>query len=109
MSWNGDTRTKTWRFYEIAESGHRSFLGESIRDGFETLLEVDRVKIGSVQAEALDAEGTVLVDTSAVRPEILIQEYKGKVKKPKKEEEQGGGLVEWLMFKGQKIFSSEEL
>jgi hypothetical protein len=28
VSWNGDTRTKTWRFYEL-KGGRRSFIGEA--------------------------------------------------------------------------------
>jgi len=107
VSWNGDTRTKSWRFYELTESGRRSFLGEAKREGFETVLELDRAEVSTVQAEALDAEGTVLVDTSAVKPEIMIHEYTGKSKKIAKQK--GSGLVPWLMFEGQKFFRDGEL
>jgi hypothetical protein len=107
VSWNGDTRTKTWRFYELTGRGRRSLLGEAERKGFETVLEIDRAEIGSVVAEALDAQRIVLVDTSAVKPEVLIHEYKGRHKKPEKQK--GSGLVSWLLFEGQRLFGNGEL
>lgn len=107
MSWNGDTRTKTWRFYEVSNSGGRSLLGEAKREGFETSLQLGDIEVKSVQAEALDAEGTVLVDTLAVEPEVLVHEYKGKPNLIMKQKEDG--LLGWLRFKGQKIFKDGEL
>ncbi|KIW17244.1 hypothetical protein PV08_04435 [Exophiala spinifera] len=104
VSWNGDTRTKVWRFYEVKDD-RRSFLGEAKRESFETELKLDRVNVKSVQAEALDAEGTVLVDTSKVKPEALIREYKGQGKKTQEK----SGLIPWLTFKGQKFFRSKDL
>ena len=104
VSWNGDTQTKSWRFYEV-KGGRRSYLGESKREGFETSLQLSRVGVKAVQAEALDAEGRVLVDTSAVEPELMIHEFKGDSKR--KETQQGGGLVPWLTFKGQKFFKTD--
>lgn len=105
VSWNGDTRTKVWRFYEVSGNGRKSYLGESKRKSFETELVIDgEVKI--VQAEALDAEGTVLISTEGARPEVEIKQF---VDKKKKNKEGKGGLVEWLTFKGQKFFKSQEL
>ena len=111
VSWNGDTETKTWRFYEVNESGHRSYLGESKRKSFETVLELDRESVRHVQAEAIGANGEVLVDTSIVKPEVLIQQYKGKDKDGgrKTEMQKSWGIVDWLLFEGQKIYRSEDL
>jgi hypothetical protein len=102
VSWNGDTRTKSWRFYEVL-AGRRSFIGEVARKSFETVLTVERIGVKNIQAEALDVEGTVLVDTSAVKPEVMIHKYEGKGKKAQ------SGLVPWLTFKGQKFFKSKDL
>ncbi len=107
VSWNGDTRTKTWRFYGVSDNGRRSYLGESTRESFETMLKLDQAEFKTVQAEALDAEGTVLINTSAVKPEIMVHQYTGKSKKNAKHDKQG--LVPWLMFEGQKFFRNEDL
>lgn len=111
VSWNGDTETKTWRFYEVNDDGHRSYIGESKRESFETVLELDRVGVKTVQAEALDVEGQVLVDTSVVKPEIFIQQYKGKgaeeSKKFSKQKEKG--IIPWLFFEGPRFFHSKDL
>ncbi len=104
VSWNGDTRTQTWRFYEVSEDNRRSYLGESKRESFETVLKLDREEVNVVQAEALDAEGIVLVTTSGVKPEVAVRQYQGK---SKQESEERSGLVAWLTFQGQKFFKSE--
>lgn len=104
VSWNGDTRTKVWRFYEVKD-GRKSFIGESKRESFETELTINRVGVKTVQAEALDAEGVLLVDTSAVKPELLIREFKGESKKAAA----ATGVIPWLTFRGQKFFKGQDL
>jgi hypothetical protein len=104
VSWNGDTRTKVWRFYEVSDKGRRSYLGEAKRKSFETELKLKN-DVKSVQAEALDAEGSVLVSTDGVKPELEVKQYAGK----KTQQKAKGGLVEWLTFKGQKFFRTQEL
>jgi hypothetical protein len=76
VSWNGDTRTKTWRFFEVYR-GTRAVIGEVERESFETAIRIDRVGLKNVQAQAISANGDVLVDTSAIRPDVAIHEYKG--------------------------------
>jgi hypothetical protein len=107
VSWNGDTETKTWRFYEVNESGRRSYLGESKRESFETVLKLDRAGVNTVQAEAVGYGGQVLVDTSIVKPEVLVHEFKGKEKKIAKQSV--NGMVPWLFFEGQKFFKGKDL
>jgi hypothetical protein len=107
VSWNGDTETKTWRFYEVNESGRRSFLGQSKRKGFETVLRLDHTGIKTVQAEAFDAKGKLLINTSVVKPDILIQQFHGK--KNTVAEKSKTGLVPWLFFEGQKLFRFADL
>ncbi|KAI8218087.1 hypothetical protein K4K53_008945 [Colletotrichum sp. SAR 10_77] len=73
VSWNGDTETETWRFYELTdEYGSRSFLGESRRTGFETSLHVPGRRVGRVAAEAVDALGGVLRGTGVAKIEQEI-------------------------------------
>lgn len=105
VSWNGDTRTKAWRFYEVKDGGRRSYLGESKRNSFESVLRLEHIGVETVQAEALDAVGEVLRVTSAVESELLINEFKGGGKKKNKQYYQG--LEPWLMVDGQKIFKDE--
>jgi hypothetical protein len=107
VSWNGDTRTKIWRFYEVGDNGRRSFLGESKRESFETVLQLDQADFKTVQAEAVDAEGTVLGDTSTVKLELMVQQYKGESKRIVKQDK--SGLIPWFTFDRQKFFRSQDL
>ena len=108
VSWNGDTQTKTWRFYEVSDNGWHSYLGESKRESFETELKLDGDEVKIVQAEALDVEGAVLVTTSGMKPGIAVEQYKGKSWEKTKGEARTG-VVAWLMFEGQKFFRSQDL
>jgi hypothetical protein len=74
VSWNGDTETAVWRFFEVVDGlGSRSFLGEVERKSFETKLVVPGKKIQKVAAEAVDQRGRVLRVTRevGVEPEVL--------------------------------------
>ncbi|KAH6626622.1 ASST-domain-containing protein [Chaetomium sp. MPI-SDFR-AT-0129] len=75
VSWNGDTETAVWRFYEVVDGfGSRSFLGEVERTSFETRLDLPRgKKVAKVGAEAVDNRGRVLRVTQDVKvePEIV--------------------------------------
>ncbi|KAK4141214.1 ASST-domain-containing protein [Dichotomopilus funicola] len=75
VSWNGDTETAVWRFYEVVDGfGSRSFLGEVERTSFETRLDLPRgKKVTKVGAEAVDNRGRVLRVTQDVKvePEIV--------------------------------------
>ncbi|GKT60258.1 secreted protein [Colletotrichum tofieldiae] len=108
VSWNGDTETRVWRFYEVSdEHGSRNFLGETERKSFETSLRVPDRRVERVVAEAVDARGSVLRGTGEARlqPEILpISAGKGrKVPHPKVSEgepvakvlENGKSFWEW--------------
>ncbi|KAI9043029.1 arylsulfotransferase family protein [Aspergillus affinis] len=73
VSWNGDTETKVWRFYNVVdEYGSREFLGESKRTGFETSLAVNHVKLNTVSAEAVGTNGRVLVSTGVAKTKVEI-------------------------------------
>jgi DNA-directed RNA polymerase subunit H (RpoH/RPB5) len=75
VSWNGDTETATWRFFEVLDGlGSRSFLGEVQRKSFETKLDLpEGKKVDRVAAEAVDKRGRVLRTTRevGVEPEIV--------------------------------------
>ncbi|OTB10073.1 hypothetical protein K445DRAFT_323380 [Daldinia sp. EC12] len=74
VSWNGDTETKTWRFYAaIDEFGSRKFLGEVERKSFETSLRIHDASISAVSAEAIDANGKSLRQTGVA---VVEQEIK---------------------------------
>jgi hypothetical protein len=65
VSWNGDTETRFWRFYEASNQGQSvgSLLGEAERESFETVLHVDSIRKRPIYAEAIDRTGAVLVST----------------------------------------------
>ena len=74
VSWNGDTRTRQWRFrgIRIDVQGYEEIfvIGEEERQGFETVLQY----VGSadmVYAEALDENGIVLARSDVVDPQRL--------------------------------------
>jgi hypothetical protein len=74
VSWNGDTETAVWRFFEVVDGlGSRSFLGQVERKSFETKLVVPGKKVQKVAAEAVDKRGRVLRVTRevGVEPEVL--------------------------------------
>ncbi|KAI0836421.1 ASST-domain-containing protein [Hypoxylon sp. FL0890] len=64
VSWNGDTETRTWRFYAVIdEFGSKEFLGEAERTSFETSLTITKTDVGAISAEAIDANGKSLRNT----------------------------------------------
>ncbi|KAL1627523.1 hypothetical protein SLS56_006347 [Neofusicoccum ribis] len=78
VSWNGDTETKVWRFFEEGRrDGTRSLLGESERKSFETSLEISGRTVDKVIAEAVDGSGKVLRTTGPVALEREVLPKKG--------------------------------
>ncbi|XXG95786.1 hypothetical protein Hte_002057 [Hypoxylon texense] len=74
VSWNGDTETKSWRFYSLTDGfGSRRFLGEAERTGFETSLQIHSENITSVSAEAIGAGGKSLRTTGVAFVEQEIR------------------------------------
>lgn len=73
VSWNGDTETKAWRFFEVGGGGERELLRKVERTGFETAFLVERRAVRFVSAEAVDANGEVLTRTAVAKlePEVL--------------------------------------
>ncbi|KAJ5088535.1 hypothetical protein N7456_012151 [Penicillium angulare] len=74
VSWNGDTETKKWKFYDVQSGGKRVFLGQAARTGFETSLHTKK-KAVKVVAEAYNATGHRLVSS----PAIETREYRAKL------------------------------
>ncbi|OJD33924.1 uncharacterized protein BKCO1_2600022 [Diplodia corticola] len=79
VSWNGDTETAAWRFFEVAgDSGGRGGetelvrLGDVRREGFETALRLPGRKVKGVLADAVGRDGEVLRTTKVVTPEPEI-------------------------------------
>jgi hypothetical protein len=73
VSWNGDTETKTWRFYSVIDSyGSRQFLGEAKRTGFETSFFVKGQTLGAVSADAVGANGHVLVSAGVAKTQAEV-------------------------------------
>ncbi|GME45905.1 Secreted protein [Neofusicoccum parvum] len=78
VSWNGDTETKVWRFFEEGRrDGAGSLLGESERKSFETSLEIPGRTVDKVIAEAVDGSGKVLRTTGPVALEREVLPKKG--------------------------------
>ena len=74
VSWNGDTETKRWRFFEHGEQSSFSFLlGEVDRTSFETTLRINGQAMKQVFAEAVDGKGAALRSTrvTSIQPEVL--------------------------------------
>ncbi|KAF4541305.1 Secreted protein [Lasiodiplodia theobromae] len=70
VSWNGDTETRVWRFFEFeGENGSRKLLGEAEREGFETALKLPGRRVKKVVADAVDGNGKVLRTTGLITPE----------------------------------------
>lgn len=73
VSWNGDTETKTWRFFNVLNAhGSREFLGELRRTGFETAFAVKGAKLGAVSADAVDANGRILRSTGIAKTKAEV-------------------------------------
>lgn len=73
VSWNGDTETKTWKFYAATDSnGSKKFIGEVERTSFETSLRIPK-HATAVSAEAIGANGKSLRHTATV---LVEQEIK---------------------------------
>lgn len=73
VSWNGDTRTTSWRFawiFEASDSEAQHVVTtESRRLGFETTANIDSAgkKVVGLSVEAQDEDGQVLVKSDTVR------------------------------------------
>jgi arylsulfotransferase ASST len=78
VSWNGDTNTKTWRFYALDDDSSndklaiRRFLGEVKRESFETVFHT-RQFVHSVSADAIGTSGRILRTTGVARAEPKVQ------------------------------------
>lgn len=74
VSWNGDTRTKVWRFYSLDNNGkEKNYLGESQKTGFETHFRLKNIVIEKVVVEAIGHDGKLLAtsDIIATQQQIL--------------------------------------
>lgn len=73
VSWNGDTETKTWKFYDVS-LGERRKIGETRKAGFETKYSVKGL-YAKVIAEAYDAEGEALRESAFVESQAKIVQF----------------------------------
>jgi hypothetical protein len=64
VSWNGDTETKLWKFYDATDRS--KLLGESFRTSFETKFAWKGNPVDRIFAEAIDSSGKALVKTKLV-------------------------------------------
>jgi hypothetical protein len=65
VSWNGDTRTATWRVFGGSSPQALALIGTAPRSGFETAIPVTASPYMAVQA--LDASGAVIGTSAAVK------------------------------------------
>lgn len=66
VSWNGDTESRIWKFFELSGNGEKKLLGQSKKSGFETSFRA-RKNVRKVLAEAFDAHGKLLVSSAVVK------------------------------------------
>ncbi|KAL2706908.1 Arylsulfotrans [Kluyveromyces marxianus] len=66
VSWNGDTRTKTWKFFTVEEDGSRILLGSTHRTGFGTIFTAKKKIDDGILVEAFSADGTKLGSSESV-------------------------------------------
>lgn len=73
VSWNGDTETHIWRFFDATHNHDYLFLGEVEKLSFETSLQIPNKSVLRVSAQAINADGVVLrsTQTTKLEPEIL--------------------------------------
>lgn len=71
VSWNGDTETRSWRFFSDAHN-NRDLLGQVERKTFETSLHIQGKTFQTVLAEAIDRHGRVLRSTGVAALEPYI-------------------------------------
>lgn len=74
VSWNGDTQTKSWKFYSV-EGDSKTFIGETSKTGFETKFTVPETYT-EVIAEAFDVSGKVLSSSESIAAVEAIKEFK---------------------------------
>lgn len=76
VSWNGDTETRTWRFYGNDEEGENTFLGEEKRTGFETGFYVTRgERWQGFVAQAVGGDGKILISSGVAKAQEYIYQY----------------------------------
>lgn len=68
VSWNGDTRTKKWKFYLLVNN-FETFIGESRKLGFETSLGLNKKIDGKIIAKAYDDREALLCVSNTTSPE----------------------------------------
>lgn len=76
VSWNGDTETRSWRFWAQSKDGARVLLGDVERRGFETHLRLGSSRLDRdavVTAEAVGSQGETLVTTPLVAVVVGLQ------------------------------------
>jgi len=96
VSWNGDTQTKTWRFYAINKKNEKTLIGETARSGFETSFNVKHGVSGTVVAEAYSASGDLLATSLEVSSAKAIKQYHSKdTKDTKNVEPKFKGYFDW--------------
>ncbi|ODV65800.1 hypothetical protein HYPBUDRAFT_157883 [Hyphopichia burtonii NRRL Y-1933] len=76
VSWNGDTETKSWKFFSVDENGTKHFLEEKKKAGFETLIKFDNKKHSKIIVEAFDHNGKALAASTPVFTQKQILPYK---------------------------------
>lgn len=72
VSWNGDTETKTWRFFEISSDGEKVLLGEKAKSGFETKFVAKNTNIDEVVVESYDSKDNLLASSSVARSQAQV-------------------------------------
>ncbi|EGV63938.1 hypothetical protein CANTEDRAFT_93444 [Yamadazyma tenuis ATCC 10573] len=75
VSWNGDTQTKTWKFYTIGDNNSKEYIGKTEKSGFETVFTISEKITKQVIVEAYGASGEALASSSKVTSVQAIKPY----------------------------------
>jgi hypothetical protein len=67
VSWNGDTRTRKWRLFEVTAGGKTEYVAEAGKNSFETRLIVPGRKMNAVVVDAVGEHGQVLTTSDVER------------------------------------------
>ncbi len=102
VSWNGDTETKIWRFYQVDDHKKSTLLGKVKRSGFETSFKVPFKVETQIVAEAIDFSGKIISTSAGVTSVQQILPYEANTEK-----EASKQFIDYFSWKAAGVFFQE--
>ncbi|CDO93562.1 unnamed protein product [Kluyveromyces dobzhanskii CBS 2104] len=97
VSWNGDTRTKTWRIFGLNEQGNKQLLGAKNKTGFETTITLQQKVEHRVFVESFSENEDLLATSRTILPKAQILKNQAHV--PNTATEKFENYFEWRILK----------